>query len=495
MPKQLPPENYLARAQATHKNHYSYDISTFRRLKDPVAIMCPTHGAFSQQLGNHLSGAGCPQCAGRNVDWIERFRTVHGGLYDYSRVVYVGHQDNVEIICGVHGPFFQTPDNHYRGRQGCPSCKGARIRASKQLPVEEFIRRATAVHNGRYLYNNVQFTNVLTGVMSIVCPIHGEFRQSPVNHLAGKVGCTKCNHMKSRGEAAVASYLAMFTPTISRDRTILKPKEIDIYLPEHKIAVEYCGMYWHSFGDIKAEKEGKHKHFEKYIACKEKGIRLITVYETEWEQRSTAIRRLLRNIVGKSRGKLMARKCQLGIPTTQEAADFYERYHPQGGAGSGDHYGLYWRGKLVACMRFSFGSNDRGVGAKKRVWTLTRYATRINVAGGASRLFRAFITEHKPLQVKSFSDNRYFDGGMYSTLGFALDEEIAPDYQVWSKKTGIRPKSHYQRGGLQKRLDEHGVDEIFDADTDTRTEAEMTYLMGARRIYDCGKKRWLWIAP
>jgi hypothetical protein len=287
----------------------------------------------------------------------------------------------------------------------------------------------------------------------------------------------------------------MFTSTISRDRTILKPKEIDIYLPEHKIAVEYCGMYWHSFGDTKAEKEGKHKHLEKYISCKEKGIRLITVYETEWEQRSTAIRRLLRNIVGKSRGKLMARKCQLGTPTTQEAADFYERYHPQGGTGSGDHYGLYWRGKLVACMRFSFGSNDRGVGAKNRVWTLARYATRVNVAGGASRLFRAFITEHKPLQVKSFSDNRYFDGGMYSTLGFALDEEIAPDYQVWSKKTGVRPKSHYQRGGLQKRLDEHGVDETFDAGTDTRTEAEMTYLMGARRIYDCGKKRWLWVAP
>lgn len=495
MPKQRLPENYLARAQVTHRNRYSYDISTFRRLKDPVVITCPAHGTFSQQLGNHLSGAGCPQCAGRNVDWVERFRSVHRNLYDYSRVVYAGYQDNVEIICGVHGSFFQTPDNHYRGRQGCPSCKGARIRASKQLPIEEFIRRATAVHDGRYIYNSAQFINVLTGVVSIVCPIHGEFQQSPVNHLAGKVGCVKCNHMKSKGEAAVTSYLAMFTPVISRDRKLIAPKELDIYLPEKKLAIEYCGMYWHSFGDATSELKGKHGHFNKHEACKEQNVRLITVFESEWIERSMAIRRLLRNAVGKAKGKLMARKCHLGKPTTQEATAFYERYHPQGGAGSGDHYGLYWRGKLVACMRFSFGSNDRGTGAKNRVWTLARYATRVNVVGGASRLFKAFVDEHKPLQVKSFSDNRYFDGGMYSALGFNLNKETAPDYQVWSKKIGMRPKSHYQRGDLQKRLDEHGIDEVFDAGTDTRTEAEMTYRMGARRIYDCGKKRWVWVAP
>lgn len=361
MPKQRLPENYLARAQVTHKNRYSYDISTFRRLKDLVVITCPAHGTFSQQLGNHLSGAGCPQCAGRNVDWVERFRSVHRNLYDYSRVVYAGYQDNVEIICGVHGSFFQTPDNHYRGRQGCPSCKGARIRASKQLPIEEFIRRATAVHDGRYIYNSTQFTNVLTGVVSIVCPIHGEFQQSPVNHLAGKVGCAKCNHMKSKGEAAVTSYLAMFTPVISRDRKLIAPKELDIYLPEKKLAIEYCGMYWHSFGDAASELNGKHGHFNKHEACKEQNIRLITVFESEWIERSMAIRRLLRNAVGKAKGKLMARKCHLGKPTTQEATAFYERYHPQGGAGSGDHYGLYWRDKLVACMRFSFGRDRKSV--------------------------------------------------------------------------------------------------------------------------------------
>ena len=88
--------------------------------------------------------------------------------------------------------------------------------------------------------------------------------------------------------------------------------------------------------------------------------------------------------------------------------------------------------------------------------------------------------------------SRYFSGGMYEQLGFALEEETAPDYQVWSPKLGLKPKSHYQRRNIQQRLIEHGVDEEFNHKVDVRTEREMTYLMGARRIYDCGKKRWVW---
>ena len=187
----------------------------------------------------------------------------------------------------------------------------------------------------------------------------------------------------------------------------------------------------------------------------------------------------------------MARKCELRKVAHQEASAFYDKYHPQGGAGTGEHYGLYWNSKLVACMRFVLGANDRGT-ASKRVWTLGRYATRITVAGGASRLFKAFLSEYQPSEVKSFSDNRYFAGGMYEQLGFEMEEEVAPDYQVWSVKLGLHPKSHYQRRALPQRVKDHGVQDTFDPKNDPRTERDMTYLLGARRIFDCGKKRWVW---
>lgn len=492
MPAIRTPEQYLARALKVHAGRYTYDISTLCRSKDLATIYCADHGAFTQLLANHLQGAGCPKCAGRNADWLSRFKSVHGGRYDYSHVQFVTTKLPVRILCSEHGEFLQTPDNHYRNAQGCPQCKGARIRASKQLSIHEFIRRATAIHKGRYTYVPEQFTNVLTGEITVICPQHGPFKQSPVNHLSGKVGCTRCNHMKSAGEDAVRSFLSTFTRTEHRNRSLIAPKELDIWMPEQSLAVEYCGAYYHSAGSAEEERAIKRKHVEKYLACRSKGIRLITLYDVEWDARKGAIRRLLRNAVGKTRGRLMARKCDLRSVPIKEARTFYDRYHPQGGSGSGEHYGLYWREKLVACMRFTFGANDRGSAASGRAWTLTRYATRITVAGAASRLFKAFVREHNPSEVKSFSDNRFFDGGMYAQLGFVLEGESPPDYQVWSPKIGLRPKPHYQRRALPARLQEHGVSEPFDPDTDPRSEAEMTYLMGCRRIYDCGKKRWLW---
>jgi len=285
-------------------------------------------------------------------------------------------------------------------------------------------------------------------------------------------------------------FALIFGNAVQRDRSLIKPKELDIYLPDHKLAIEYCGEYWHSSSSKEEEATMRHKHIEKHKLCQAAGVRLLTIYETEWKESNYAIRRLIRNALGKSKGKLMARKCSLGHVPHPVARSFYDRYHPQGGAGNGEHYGLFWKGKLVACMRFTFGANDRG--KTERMWTLSRYATRITVSGGASRLFQAFVKEHCPTEVKSFSDNRFFEGGMYEHLGFTLEQEMAPDYQVWSPRLGLRPKSHYQRRMIPKRLEEHGIQDTFDPKTDPRSEAEMTYFMGARRLYDCGKKRWAW---
>lgn len=413
--------------------------------------------------------------------------------YDYSRAIYAGAKTPLEIVCSKHGSFWQRPSNHVGG-QGCPACAAEDTGNRSRKPGEAFIADAVALWGDRFDYSSVVYAGSHTPV-TVICRAHGPFQQTPTNHLFGKLGCSACGHMKSAPEEAIAAFLERFTPVVRRDRTIIGPKELDIFLPEHNLAVEFCGMYWHSHGDREDEKKNKHRHAEKHHLCAEKGIRLITLYETEWQERPQVIKRMLRNAIGKARGRVMARKCEVGRPTPQEARAFYERYHPQGGAGHGEHYGLYYRGKLVACMRFNYGGNDRGAAAKERQWTLGRYATRVTVSGGASRLFKAFLKDVNPPTVKSFSDNRWFSGDTYPALGFTLEEHVLPDYQVWSPKIGLRPKPHYQRRVLPKRLEEHGMAEAFDPKTDPRTEAEMTYLMGARRIYDCGKKRWQWTAP
>ena len=491
MPKIITQEQFLNNCIKTHSNIYDLSKIVYVNARTPITVICSLHGEFVTKPINFIGGkTGCPKCAGRGVDWIDRFKEIHGETYDYSYVVYKDYKKPVKIICHAHGEFLQTPDNHYRNRQGCPKCKGKRITLAKQLLFSEFIERANHIHNNKFTYVCANWESLLKSSVDIICS-HGMYTQTAVNHLAGKVPCQKCGNMKSKEEQAIADYLKIFTTVDQRNRSILKPKEIDIHLPEKDLAIEYSGMFWHSHGTEEEERKNKNNHYNKYVNCANNGIRLITIYESEWLERPYAIKRLLRNAIGKSKGKLMARKCELKKVDHKAAVSFYEKYHPQGGAGNGEHYGLYWNNKLVACMRFTYGINDRGVSAN-RVWTLSRYATRVTISGGASKLFKAFIQEHNPTEVKSFSDNRYFSGGMYTQLGFDLEEDSKPDYQVWSRKAGLKAKSQYQRRCIQTRLKEHGFDEQYDAETDDRSEREMTYFMGARRIYDCGKKRWVW---
>ena len=55
-------------------------------------------------------------------EFIEKAKKVHGNKYDYSKVKYVNTNIKVKIICREHGIFEQTPEAHYRLRQGCPIC-------------------------------------------------------------------------------------------------------------------------------------------------------------------------------------------------------------------------------------------------------------------------------------------------------------------------------------------------------------------------------------
>lgn len=500
--KKLTTEEFYNRANGIHNNRYEYP-AVYLGAGVPISIICKIHGEFTQTPNAHLQGQGCPKCAIKKVtdkskvpilEVLSRFEAVHSGKYEYSSVEYISMHTPVSIRCSQHGEFFQTPHSHIKGR-GCPTCAKPKqqkrnISRNKTL-IEDFEKLARKQHGNIFDYSNTVYTHNQDKIL-IRCTIHNRsMTQTARNHLDGCNPCPQCNHMKSKGEQAIADYLSIYTPIICRDRLLLGPKELDIYIPSAKIAIEFHGIHWHSHFDAEHEKKYKHKSYNKYVQCAEKGIRLITIYETEWKQRQPQIKRLLKNAIGKTKGKLMARKCQIADVSNADARKFYEEYHPQGGAGAGIHYGLYWKTKLVACMRFSLGTNDRG-NTKSRDWTLARYATRINVLGGASKLFKAFIKEHNPDLIKSFSDNRYFSGGMYEQLGFEMVQESAPDYQVWSSKLGLLPKTHYQRRALQKRLNEHGLDVVYDHQVDVRTEKEMTYLMGAGRIYDCGKKKWVW---
>ena len=121
--------------------------------------------------------------------FIKRAIEVHGDKYDYSKVEYNGTHTKVCIICPIHGEFWQEPNSHLHGN-GCPNCVGL-----KKLSTEEFIKKAKEVHGDKYDYSKVNYANSTTKVC-IICPIHGEFWQTPSAHIHQKQGCKYCKGKK-----------------------------------------------------------------------------------------------------------------------------------------------------------------------------------------------------------------------------------------------------------------------------------------------------------
>ena len=118
-------------------------------------------------------------------EFIKKAKKVHGNKYDYSKVNYVGNKIEVTIICPKHGEFKQKPNDHLNGF-GCSKCSG-----HAKSNTEEFIKKAKKVHGNKYDYSKVNYINNHTNV-TIICPEHGEFEQTPKGHLRGQ-GCPKCN--------------------------------------------------------------------------------------------------------------------------------------------------------------------------------------------------------------------------------------------------------------------------------------------------------------
>jgi len=178
------------RAAQVHDNKYSYENSVYEKNISKITISCPDHGNFIQQAANHLNGFGCPKCSGKHnyttEEWLVEAKRVHGNLYDYSLVKYKNTNTKVKITCLEHGVFEQLAGNHINSKQGCPYCGG-----TQKSNTEEFIARARELHGNLYDYSLVKYTTCKNKV-TIVCPVHGEFKQEAASHLNIACGCPKC---------------------------------------------------------------------------------------------------------------------------------------------------------------------------------------------------------------------------------------------------------------------------------------------------------------
>lgn len=190
---------FIEKAKAVHGDRYDYCDARYVRSNQKVIIKCPVHGPFEQVPSSHLQGKRCKKCSdaekGRlraekaGAKFAARARSIHGERYDYSNSVYRTSMQKLEIVCPKHGPFLATPNKHLNG-SGCPKCGYEAMAEKQRLSLSDFLQRALEVHGDKYDYSHVQYERA-HGPVEIICPQHGSFWQSRVNHLNGQ-GCPQC---------------------------------------------------------------------------------------------------------------------------------------------------------------------------------------------------------------------------------------------------------------------------------------------------------------
>lgn len=119
---------FIKKAIEIHENKYGYDKVEYVNNSTKVILTCRTHKDFEQIPSNHIRGWGCPKCANSlkastAEDFIAKAREIYGDKYDYTSVRYQNNKEKIEIICYLHGSFFQTPNTHL-DFHGCPRCWG-----------------------------------------------------------------------------------------------------------------------------------------------------------------------------------------------------------------------------------------------------------------------------------------------------------------------------------------------------------------------------------
>ncbi len=412
---------------------------------------------------------------------------------------------NREIECPACGCTFKTYYGHkkYCGSDECDIIRirnKNRISCIRNLPkfrertkVRQQIKLVQKkeeikkfIEGENYSITNLDdYKNSHNSKIHLICTEGHEWHTTFHSFKDSGARCMRCytlNNYISRPEKAVLSYFEINHPStelVHRDRKEIHPQELDLFFPNAQLGVEVCGLYWHS------ELNGKSRdyHYNKMIKCKNKNIRLITVFEDEINNYFDVVISRIKNALGLIEHKIFARKCESKEIKVSKANDFFKKYHLQGSAAGSIAFGLFYNNDLVQVL--SGGKPARKHTSKGyNIIELKRLAALpdLNVVGGASKLFNLFIKhskEHNYDKIKSYCDMRYANiaGSVYEKLGFELN-------------AFTRYTPHYVRNGDRFRnmtLRKTPIERLTG-----KTEWELRQAQGYDRIWDCGHETYVY---
>jgi G:T-mismatch repair DNA endonuclease (very short patch repair protein) len=273
---------------------------------------------------------------------------------------------------------------------------------------------------------------------------------------------------------------------IIHDRKILSGLELDIYLPEYKLAIEFNGSYWHSYNSIdkfnisrkQSDKTfNKNRHIEKTELCEHNGIHLLHIFEFSWLHKKDIWKSIIRNKLKKNTS-VYARKCEIVLLDIKTEKKFLIENHLQGYSGSSIKLGLKYNDEIISVMTFGKPRFN-----KKYNFELIRFCNKINISvvGGASKLFKYFIKNYFQNNSRIISyGNRIFSSfpNIYEKLGFKYLYKTQPNF-FYVKNNDVYNRQKFQKHKL-KELKNFRISDI------SKTSHEILNENGYRIIWDSG---------
>jgi hypothetical protein len=266
---------------------------------------------------------------------------------------------------------------------------------------------------------------------------------------------------------------------LTNKKNVIIPYELDIYLPELKLAFEFNGLWWHN----ELYKENNY-HLNKTEKCEQNNIQLIQIFEDDWIYKQDIVKSIILNKLNKTSNKIFARNCEVKeINDNEIIKSFLIINHIQGFIGSKIKIGLFYNNELVSLM--IFGNRRVAMGKKSTnegEYELLRFCNKLNtnVIGGTSKLFNYFIKTYKPIEITTYADRSFSQGNLYKQLGFEFTSKTEPNYYYIID--GIR---HHRFNFRKDKLVKEGYDK-------NKTEHQIMIERKIYRIYDSGNLKFIY---
>lgn len=531
MSKRLTTEDFIAKAKLIHGDKYDYSLVNYINSHTKINIICKNHGIFKQSPTKHLSGHGCNFCGvikqketciekygtsnpfqstickeKRNITMIKKY----GSSSPIQNKNIRTKIENTNIIrYGVKNPFQNKNiiNKIVENRDYVSIVKKTKETLEKTHNVSCALQlkttrenllasRRSDILNGLFrgnrlndkvspLFTESQYIDVITEYEWKCNSCSTIFK----DHLDdGRIPrCNICYPyiIDSKYEYEIIDFIKTFYTgnIIHGNRQILHGKELDIYIPNNNLAIEFNGLYYHS--ELTGNKD-KNYHLNKTNECEKLGIRLIHIFEDEWRSKKEIVKSRLRHILGGCTSKIFARKCKVKILDSAESNIFLDKNHLQGKDNSAIRLGLFYNNELISVMTFGKLRKALGQCSKSGKYEMYRYCSALNISaiGGANKLFSYFIKNYTPLSVISYADKRWSNGDLYEKIDFKFLSTSTPSYFYTKDHYKKYHRFNFRKSELSKKLS------IFNP---CLSEWENMKLNGYDRIWDCGNFKYEWV--